>query len=245
MANDRVLRELNHFNNLYEEDGNVWWGHLRPAGRLRLERRAGIIREWASRLPGAEVLEIGAGDGMLTRFLQDIPLKIMATDLSPVLIERAKESINSDNIKFSVANVERLEYTDGSFSGIFGNSVLHHLDLKICLREIFRVLKNEGGILFFEPNLMNPQILVEKKVKIIGRYLQNSPDETAFIRWNLKTLLDEFGFSDIEIVPFDFLHPIIPEKLVNAFLNLGRILERTPVLKEFSGSLIIRAFKKA
>ena len=98
MSNDRVLRELNHFNNLYAEDGNVWWGHLRPAGRLRLERRAGIIREWASHLPGADMLEIGAGDGMLTRFLQDIPQKILATDLSPVLIKRAMERIKSGNI---------------------------------------------------------------------------------------------------------------------------------------------------
>ena len=76
--------------------------------------------------------------------------------------------------------------------------------------KIFELLKPGGVMSFAEPNLLNPQILVIKKVKWIGRMLGESPDETAFVRWKLKKQLEEIGFTDVEITPFDWLHPLVP-----------------------------------
>ena len=33
--------------------------------------------------------------------------------------------------------------------------------------------------------MLNPQIVIEKKINFIGRILQNSPGETAFFRWQI------------------------------------------------------------
>jgi hypothetical protein len=44
---------------------------------------------------------------------------------------------------------------------------------------------------------------------------------------------------NISVTPFDFLHPATPKKLINFIKNLGELLEKMPLIKEFSGSLLI------
>ena len=73
--------------------------------------------------------------------------------------------------------------------------------------------------------------------------MQNSDDETAFFRWPLKKTLSSIGFENVSVEPFDFLHPAIAGSLINAVDKIGMRLERTPILREISGSLFIRAYK--
>jgi hypothetical protein len=55
--------------------------------------------------------------------------------------------------------------------------------------------------------------------------------------------LEQTGYSDVRIDPFDFLHPKTPVPLINRVNALGRFLETVPVISEFAGSLYIRAVK--
>ena len=91
--------------------------------------------------------------------------------------------------------------------------------------------------------MLNPQIAIQKNVPWIKRKLGDSPDETAFFRWPLRRLLQQTGFRDVRIEPFDFLHPKTPLPVVNHLNALGRFLESVPVISEFAGSLYIRAVK--
>jgi hypothetical protein len=59
----------------------------------------------------------------------------------------------------------------------------------------------------------------------------------------LRRLLEQTGFRDVQIDPFDFLHPKIPGFLVNRWNGLGQFLEKMPVISEFAASLYIRAIK--
>jgi hypothetical protein len=120
---------------------------------------------------------------------------------------------------------------------------LHHLPLDLVLKNCFSILKPGGFILFFEPNMMNPQIMIEKNIGFIGKMLENSEDETAFFRWSLKKTLREIGFKRISVQPFDFLHPFVPSLLIDVVDKVGRCIEKTPVLREISGSLFICAHK--
>jgi hypothetical protein len=91
--------------------------------------------------------------------------------------------------------------------------------------------------------MMNPQVFAERKFR---RFFPNtSPDETAFIRWRLRKQLDLAGFEDIRITPFDWLHPATPRPLIGFVSAIGKVLERIPVVREFSGSLLISANKPA
>jgi len=114
-----------------------------------------------------------------------------------------------------------------------------------AVREVFRILKPGGALLLFEPNMLNPQVAVEKNVRIVGRWLQNSEDETAFFRWPLGALLRRAGFDPVSVEPFDFLHPAVPAPFMGMIDVLGRLLERTPLAREIAGSLLIRAGKPA
>ncbi len=134
-------------------------------------------------------------------------------------------------------------YPDAGFDSVVGSSVLHHLELEEALGEIYRVLKPGGTIYFTEPNMLNPQIAIQKNVPWIKRKLGDSPDETAFFRWPLRRLLEQKGYREVRIEPFDFLHPKTPVPLVDRLDALSRFLENIPVISEFAGSLYIRAIK--
>ncbi len=128
---------------------------------------------------------------------------------------------------------------------MIGSSVLHHLELGPALAEVRRVLKPGGRFVVAEPNMLNPQIMIQKNVPFVKRLAGDTPDETAFFRWRIARDLERAGFSAIEIEPYDFLHPMVPAPLIGGVALLGNVLERLPLLREFAGSLIISAARPA
>lgn len=241
---DIADKEKDHFDALALEKGTVWWGHETKAGKARLSRRAKIAVKEAGIAKDSKVLEIGCGNGDFTRYLaEETAAPILAVDISPELIKIAKEKIKRPNVSFGVANVEKLPFESESFDVVTGKSILHHLDLGKSLPEVKRVLKKEGRIFFSEPNMLNPQVFVERKIRFIGRWLENSPTETAFFRWSLAAWFGRQGFSEIKIRPFDFLHPLIPSFLIKPVSGLSLLMEKIPLIKELAGSLIISAKK--
>jgi hypothetical protein len=66
-----------------------------------------------------------------------------------------------------------------------------------------------------------------------------SPDEIAFVGWRVGRRLKEAGFSSVVVTPFDWLHPRRWPPLMRVVESAGAILERTPLLGEFWGSLLI------
>ena len=91
--------------------------------------------------------------------------------------------------------------------------------------------------------MLNPQIAIQKNVPWVKRKLGDSPDETAFFRWQLRSLLEQTGYRDVRNDTFDFLHPKTPVPLVDRLDAVGRFFESVPVISEFAGSLYIRAIK--
>lgn len=91
--------------------------------------------------------------------------------------------------------------------------------------------------------MLNPQIAIQKNISFIKKMAGDSPDETAFMRWSLAKRLVEVGFKDISIVPFDFMHPVIPKSMLGLMCPILNFLETMPLLKEFAGSLIIKGRK--
>jgi hypothetical protein len=82
-----------------------------------------------------------------------------------------------------------------------------------------------------------------KNVPLLKRKFGDSPDETAFFRWAIKKKLHYFGFMDVSVKPFDFMHPKIPSVFLNSAEKLTVIMERIPLLKEIAGSLLIQGRK--
>jgi SAM-dependent methyltransferase len=238
---ERIFREIRHGRFLAKHGAEQIWNWESPAGKLRWARRVKMIGGHLT--SGMTVLEIGCGTGYFTRELAHSGAQIVAIDVSPDLLEIAEAQHSAPNVRYEIQNAYAMTYMDGTFDSVIGSSVLHHLEIKAALREIHRVLKLGGTIYFTEPNMLNPQIAIQKNVPWIKRRLGDSPDETAFFRWQLYRLLEQTGYRDIRIDSFDFLHPKMPVPLINKLNALGRFLENVPIISAFAGSLYIRAIK--
>jgi SAM-dependent methyltransferase len=238
---ERIAKEIQHGRFLAEHGAGEIWNWESPAGKLRWARRVKMLSGHLK--PEMTVLELGCGTGYFTRELARSGADIIAIDVSPELLEIARTNCSAPNVRYEIQNAYALSYSNATFDSVVGSSVLHHLEIEDAVREIYRVLKPGGTIYFTEPNMLNPQIAIQKNVPWIKRRLGDSPDETAFFRWQLRRLLEQAGYGDIRIEPFDFLHPKTPVPLIDPLNAFGRFLEKTPVVSEFAGSLYIRAVK--
>ena len=237
----RLEHEIAHGREIVGRAGEVWnWDS--PAGKLRWARRAAMLIDRISNTE--KVLELGCGTGYLTKELVKTGAEVFAIDISASLMEEAKKGIAAANLHFAVDNAYEMSFRDGTFDSVVGSSVLHHLDIRKALAEIGRVLKGGGRIRFTEPNMLNPQIAVEKNIPFLKKALHNTPDETAFFRWEMVKLLRESSFTEIAVTPFDFLHPAVPKGAAPFVDRMGRILEAVPLVREIAGSLLIRAIRE-
>ena len=239
----RAANEIRHGRFLASHDPERIWGWSTPAGQLRARRRAQLITKAAHLGPGLKVLEIGCGTGFFTELFVQSGCHILAVDISADLLTLAqKRNIPSSSVTFMQMPFEHIPDLE-SFDAVIGSSILHHLDIHQACAKILALLKPGGKIAFAEPNLFNPQVYLERRFSHWPVFSYTSPDETAFKRGRLANVLQKTGFINIEIKPFDWLHPSTPSKLIPLISSIGRILERVPFLRELSGSLIISGNK--
>lgn len=240
----RAVREIEHGRKLAQGGPEWLWGWGGVAGRRRADRRAAMIARGARLGPGRRALEIGCGTGVFTEKFGRTGAQLVAVELSADLLERARERIHGqgmDNVQFLHKRFEDCT-VDGPFDAVIGSSVLHHLEIEESLRKIYDLLRPGGTMCFAEPNMLNPQVFIERKAVFLRPWLSYvSPDETAFVRWGLRRILTDIGFIDVEIVPHDWLHPALPRQFVEGACTVQNVLENLPLLREFAGSLYIRA----
>lgn len=233
----RIAHELEHGKKISENAEDVWgWGS--PAGQIRAERRADYFVNVGKIKKGDKVLEIGCGTGLFTeKVYNKTHADIVATDLSPELLEQGKKKL--PDVTFQLEDAMNLSFADNTFDVVFGSSILHHLDFEKSAKEIYRVLKPGGRMVFAEPNMINPQILIQKNIPFIKEWLGDSPDERAIVRWSYRKLLERNGYKKVYIFPYDFLHPYTPKPLITLVKVVGEIVEKLPLLREIAGSVII------
>jgi SAM-dependent methyltransferase len=114
--------------------------------------------EQLGELRGLSVLDYGCGHAMAAVVLARRGARLTAFDLSLGYLDEARRRARANGvwIHFVQANGERLPFADDSFDRVWGNAILHHVNLQIAGRELFRVLKPGGVAVFCEPWGENP-----------------------------------------------------------------------------------------
>ena len=92
------------------------------------------------------ILEIGCGTGKNTIFLAQIGTNVDALDFSQGMIEKAREKVKAQNVRFSMADLtKRWPCEDGAYDLITCNLVLEHIeDLSHIFSEAARTLRPAG-----------------------------------------------------------------------------------------------------
>jgi SAM-dependent methyltransferase len=106
-------------------------------GRLGADPRGGIC------------VEVGCGPGRMTGSLAERFDRVLAADVSPAMIERARAAVRAPNVDFAVVSGDRLDgVPDGAADVVVCYLVLQHLPRREViagyLREFARVLTPTG-----------------------------------------------------------------------------------------------------
>lgn len=98
-----------------------------------------------------DALEIGCGTGTFARLLAQRYRRVLALDLSPRMIEVAKErSRGFTNIDYQVGNVMEIPFPEAQFGCIVSIATLHHLPYEPILQKIKTALKPGGVFLVLD-----------------------------------------------------------------------------------------------
>jgi SAM-dependent methyltransferase len=140
-------------------------------------------------LRGKSALDYGCGHGMAAVALARAGARVTAFDLSPGYVNecRARAEANGVQVECVTADGEELPFADASFDAVWGNAILHHLDLARAGRELKRVLKPGGVAVFCEPWGGNPLLgFARRKLPYPGK--DRTPDELPLTRRDLAPL---------------------------------------------------------
>jgi ubiquinone/menaquinone biosynthesis C-methylase UbiE len=136
-----IQKAYNEWSETYDTDENL---------TRDLDQK--VTRESLSNLHFDSILEIGCGTGKNTAFLVQIGTQVHALDFSEGMIEKAREKVNTKNVKFSVADLtQKWPCEDQAYDLIVCNLVLEHIeDLSFIFSEAVRVLEENGSFLINE-----------------------------------------------------------------------------------------------
>jgi ubiquinone/menaquinone biosynthesis C-methylase UbiE len=192
---------------------------------------------------GLRVLDFGCGHGMAAVVLARRGSEVTAFDLSHGYLAEARDraAANGVSIHFVQADGERLPFADGAFDRIWGNAVLHHLEVGTAARELFRVLGPGGIAVFCEPWGENPLLSwARRRLPYPGK--ERTPEEQPLRQAHLRLL--RRVFPCVEVRGFQLL------SMTRRVLRPGRLLRgldwcddllltRVPALQRFCRYMVL------
>ena len=93
-------------------------------------------------------LDIGCGTGNYTIALAERGLRFYGVDPSEIMLKVARSG--NQKIKWLLGSAEQIPASDNIFDGVIAILTVHHwADIKQSLKDIYRVLKKSGKIVFF------------------------------------------------------------------------------------------------
>jgi SAM-dependent methyltransferase len=92
------------------------------------------------------VLDVGCGDGMLTRELRAVAAHVIGIDKDAPSLERARAHGDVEGVKYVHGDVLAYPFDVESFDAIVSVAALHHMDARMAL-ERMRSLLRPGGVL--------------------------------------------------------------------------------------------------
>ena len=195
----------------------------------------------------SEILDYGCGVGpVIEKVIEFNPKKITGIDISEVSISKAKEKFSNSNSKVEllVDNCERTSFNNNKFDIVYGLGILHHLQFSKCIKEISRILKTDGKLLFIEPLGTNPLINFYRFLTPKSRSKDEHPlvlKDFEIIKSNFKSVnIKYYGFLTLI---FFLFYSSSNSKIFKLLVKMDQILFKFKIFKYFAWSVLITAKK--
>ena len=102
--------------------------------------------------PGDLILDLGAGGCWCSDLLRRLHRRSIAVDISLDMLKVGRSRSTGEQIPAVVGDLQRLPFRDRTFQRAICLNALHHVpDIPVAIREVGRVLTDDGVALFSEP----------------------------------------------------------------------------------------------
>jgi ubiquinone/menaquinone biosynthesis C-methylase UbiE len=255
------------FNRLFAEEGKYFvrqerlnqvgliYGESAPQGGLNVSKRLHLLNQLHP-LGGQLAVDLGCGKGSYTRELAERYEVVMAIDILPENLSIARGRLQPYGLRkvhLCCATGDALPVANDSVDSVFMIEVLDHVpSLRLCLEEVFRILK-PGGIFYLTvPHRMFP--FESHPIRFLDEL--RHPGWFPFLPWfkflhdrmatarvfskrGLRELGEGVGFS---LVGMETGYPPLEHRGGSRLRSVMNWLETTP-LRDF-GLILAAAFSK-
>lgn len=153
------------------------------------------IRRFEHLIHGKDILEVGCGPGRDAAVFVKHGYRVTGVDLSERFIEIAMAKVPS--ARFMVMDALSLEFSEGSFDGVWACASLLHLkrdDLPVALSEISRVLRAGGAFFMSLKKGAGEELVIDKDFGNSLRFFTYYNEKEA------RSLLEGCGFGIVEML---------------------------------------------
>ena len=218
---------------------------------LRLEEDfAGYLSD----VQGAHVLDIGCGHGKQSLLLLKHGAKVAGIDISQNYIEDARQAAKKSGYRneqydFRTMDAHSLHFPPAIFDLVIGRGILHHLDLKLALSQIHRVLKIGGRAIFQEPLAASPLLKLFRLLTPHARTRDEkplSPEDLHMIEANWITQTTFYGLisAPVAVLTSIALRPFENNIFLRIADRIEQKINRIPAVRPFNQYVVLNLIRK-
>ena len=202
---------------------------------------------------GVSVLELGCGTGEMWLGREGLIRRcsrFILSDFSEGMLDKAKETLRDcAGIEYRTIDIQEIPFAEDSFDIVIANMMLYHVpDLSLGLREVRRVLKEEGlfycatygehGMMeyitglfsaYHVRNKINNNFTLqngEEKLKSVFGSVQRLLYEDSLEVTNVDDLVDYIrsltGMTDLQKLPEDTIRSVLEQNMTDGVLRIPK-----------------------
>lgn len=180
-----------------------------------------LWRDFLSRaphVPGARVLEVGCGTGIISAKITEIPgvAEVVGVDPAPGFIQRARH--REPSLRFEVADGRTLPFDKATFDGVvFATTLCHVPEPQLALAEARRVLRPGGYLLVYDGDYATTTVALtanDPLQRCVDAAIGSLVHDPWLIR-RVRHLLHTTGFVPAELCTHGYLETESPRYLTS------------------------------
>jgi SAM-dependent methyltransferase len=122
-------------------------------------------------LGNGSILDVGCGNGIMSKAIGAHGYKVLGIDISDKAIEKANRFSPPSNVSFKVLSANELVADGNTYDAIICSEVLEHLDNPgALLQTLYKLLTDTGILIVTVPNGLGPrEVLITKPMQKVQR----------------------------------------------------------------------------